>query len=319
MVYFHYYMTTILTILGITISPSAPAFLAIYLSQYSEQAKATRKNERLVDIQIEKEISNARKSHYGIVRVDLEGLRGQIPSIVPHNVDPIQNFSIPDLNINESQLSQYASAVLHLNVTRRKEHDSSFEEFLESEKKTIEFNTDLKNLEKKVKEALDRLAKSNPDVEVRESLTPLVHNGAVISSEYAVLTILNIWHNGEDTTRKIITWVNDISERVPAELSYESDLFLDSTSVRYNNIQISKITAFQYGVRALEMIRDIIADKSLQQEFIRLSNTAGLILKKRETLSTQIQKIIESIQNRNYKDIADCCPYKEYKGEIYYR
>lgn len=117
--YFHYDITTILSFLGITISPSAPAFLAIFLSQYSEQANAVRKSEILSDIQIRKEIGKAREKHYDDVKKDLQELESSIKQVFSLYEDEVGEcrldyFLLPKLGLDNDVLEKYNRALWHL-------------------------------------------------------------------------------------------------------------------------------------------------------------------------------------------------------------
>ena len=117
--YFHYDITTILSFLGITISPSAPAFLAIFLSQYSEQANAVRKSEILSDIQIRKEIGKAREKHYDDVKKDLQELESSIKQVFSLYEDEVGEcrldyFLLPKLGLDNDILEKYNRALWYL-------------------------------------------------------------------------------------------------------------------------------------------------------------------------------------------------------------
>ena len=96
LVLFKYLQTSLsITLFAAIVGPSVPSFLAIYLSRYSEQASASRKQELLFDISTRKEISEARQKHYDELSTKAEEIIRFLPPSKQRNVDPSEYLKNP--------------------------------------------------------------------------------------------------------------------------------------------------------------------------------------------------------------------------------
>lgn len=320
--YFHYDITTILSFLGITISPSAPAFLAIFLSQYSEQANAVRKSEVLSDIQIRKEISNTREKHYGDVKKDLLDLESSIKrdlSIYEDEVGEcrLDDLLLPELSLDKDMLEKYNRAFWHLSVELQKDGGDIVKDFIEAESTVSEVNGSVKRLGEKLKQILQGASKNYKDVILTEQ-TETPKHGASMAETTTVYSICKIWDEGETKTETVIKWIESLlRSKIPEIDVSEDSMVLHSTKVSYSNCILANTEGFSYGLMVLGIIRDTLSRSDLQKEFTSLLQKIGKINDTRHRLLLQIDKLVREIDHRRYNGVAACCPFQEYSGEIF--
>lgn len=318
--HFNYSVTTVLSFLGITVSPSAPAFLAIFLSQYSEQANATRKSELLYDIQIRKEISKARENHYNDIKNEVQELKSHIEAIYNSSKKGecrIDSFQLPDLDIDNDFLEKYNRAFLHLSeLTQRKGGDITID-FLKSEINVVNVNSDISKIIDQLRQILNDVSKKHSEVILTEQ-TQTPKNGASMSEYTAIYSIFYIWNEGKDRTRNMIKWINTLlNGKLPDRDVSEDSMHLYSTSVNYINCTIAKTESFRYGLEVLDIISETLGISSLQTEFVSLLQKKKEIDYKRELLLSQIDHLIKEIDIHKYAGSAVCCPFPEYSGKIF--
>ena len=314
---YHVGVTTILSFLGITVSPSAPAFLAIFLSQYSEQAKAFRKSEKLADIQISKEISLARTEHYKSVKEKLQSIDSIIISQNVTFSNQISDFRSQSLGTKLTETGEYKTAFLHISGTPHPDGENIVGEFLKSEEKCPELSKKIDALKTGVHQLVSQIAQSNPDIQISDHTNNLGY-GAVIGTSSTIGAVLDIWGDGRDKTQNVIKWIESFSNGATPDKSISKlDLTLESTSIEYLNITLARTEGFSFGIQVLNIIREILEHEDLQAKLEELAFAKRQIEDKRNALQTKIEKLIDEIEKNRYSVVLSCCPYREYEGEIY--
>ena len=313
---FHFPGSTIVSILGIIISPSAPAFLAIYFSRYSEQARAARKSEQLADIQIHKEIRSARLAHYEDVSRELKIMREKIEPDRLTNFNGNTDFKMDERDFYRPYRNDFKRALLHLKLCNQSQDHDVWEDFLTSEKKVAKLNMGFDELKKGMTNRISDIAKSKSDVTVMPQTQTPIH-GAVIGINPTSLAILRIWEERPDKTRHIMESIDSIiKDKTPDTPKAVGDLELNRLEVNYLNTTCAKMEGFKAGIQVLAVIREVMASKDLQGEFDRLLSIRSDIRSNRERLSSMIDDLIGKIEEKNYSKVAECCPYREYAGEL---
>ncbi len=306
-------ITTILSFLGVTVSPSAPAFLAIFLSQYSEQAEAIRKSEHLTDIQIRKEISLARTEHYKCIKGDLRNIESLIKEQNIKSFNGIFEINVPILNEVRSKLNTYNTASLHLNNFCDPNEKHAIDGFLKSDNTDLEFNDKVKQLEDEVAQTLEKLSKKYDYITLDCPATN-PKPGASIGRFETVGSILEIWGSGKDGNQILIDWINNIK---PCDSVSKNNLKLDRDKIEYRNITLAKTTGLEFGVKILNIIKEVLEKEDLRSKLCKLLTEKSEIEEKRRILLSQVEKLIYEIESKKYSVVLECCPYKEYDGEIF--
>lgn len=309
-------LTTILSFLGVTISPSAPAFLAIFLSQYSVQSEDAKKGERLKDIQIKKELSVALTNHYKIVRQELS----ELPNKMDASVKSAGSISVllEGLNmklINDPFDSSIEKAMLHFIAEASPPSKVSLDDFKKSEANVNTVNAELG--EQKIK-TIKFLTCSNHKATILVTETYKQRNGnqAVIYGDDVFNAAYRIWNDDKKYNNTISELNKVITGPTPSGSIQIGDLSIDQQEIKWNGTSLASTDSFNSGVDVLGLILKLLQNKDIQAKCKNLELQRREICKLRDEFSEKINEIIKKIDRNELLEVTDCCPFHEYKEDI---
>lgn len=307
-------ITTILSFLGVTVSPSAPAFLAIFLSQYSAQAEDTQKGERLKDIQIKKEISIAFIRHYRDVKKELEQLPNKIQSYSRHR-SLLIGIHLEEWNmsiIDKAKINNVEKAILHFKAC-----NPGFLEMLnKSESKVNNINENIDELENKVLDFLKKNNKNNA-INVANSSQQSTNCPNEIIGESVFRAVYDIWKDKDDSTKTISSLEKGISGSIPTSPTTFGDIEIDKDNIMFqNSLRLAKTDSFKSGIDVLILILRLIKDDDLKSQYTSITSECNMIKELRGKFTENCDEIIQKIDRNELLNILKCCPYHEYKDDI---
>ena len=85
------------------------------------------------------------------------------------------------------------------------------------------------------------------------------------------------------------------------------------------NLLIARLTlsAKPFGVKILNIIKEVLEKEDLRSKLCKLLTEKSEIEEKRRILLSRVEKLIYEIESKKYSVVLECCPYKEYDGEIF--
>ena len=328
----------IMSFLEITVPPSIPAFLAIFLSQYSAQAEDIRKGERLKDIQIKKEISESLKRHYKDVLNQVEDLRSKIEF-------PVRIYGENDIHIKELDTryikkpfpSDVDKAMSHIEGEFNTENPKFLENFINSEEGADLLNKEIDRLKEGVIEFLREKGKE-AHISVADSLGKREEHKNEISGEKVLIFAYSIWRHKEQYSNKMQGMekyfsdlnnlgkdgnqdinIPEINKKVPDN---QSDINLSQNSkemsVEWNHDGIlAYIDSYISGIDVIGLILCLLKDPNLRGKCEEINRNKEKIEKFRTDFHNKGDKVISMINNNELLSVVDCCPFHEDKGDIY--
>lgn len=305
--------STSITLFAAIVGPSVPAFLALYLSRYSEQALISRKQALLLSIRIRKEISEERRKHFENLANKLENIINYLKPISPR-VTPSNPLKIAELlNGNMKEIIQDDSVKNHLNKSTTGLDLERLPTLSDDIKK---FNLDIQNFEKQILDKTGMLLIDKNSFTLIDSAVA-VKNKTSISKFSLTLTLANIWMDLQKNNN--LTNCDYIQEYFPKrpdpshlENKSEGDWTIETPSLKFRGQLILTYTDnlyFNYDV--LDIIEKLVVDVSLLEKFKSLYRRKEEIDDYENKAQEIIEKIKEQITSGEYKKIFDCCPYHE--------
>jgi hypothetical protein len=311
--YLHFDITKVLSFLGITISPSAPSFLAIFLSQYSAQAEDVRKGERLKDIQIKKEISMALISHYKEVRKELNALPIKMQNLSPRQAQFIdihleeENMSIID-NASDNNVEK---AILHFDDCNHGFLDT----FKKSESEVNVINEKIDALENKVLEFLEREKSSG--INFAKRFTESKNSPNEIFGEEVFRAVYKIWSDESHCLKTISSLDSGLQGPIPKSFTLFECISIQPPDIKFNgSLTLAQIDSYSSGMDVLCLILKLLKDTDLKSKYQSIVIECRNIENLRREFSTKYDEIIKKIDQNKLLNVLKCCPFHEYKDDI---
>ncbi len=303
--------------LEITVPPSVPAFLAIFLSQFSTQAEDTRKGERLKDIQIKKEINIAFINHYKVVRKELTELHNRIGKFAP--TIPSYNVSIDQLDlrfVDEPFPVGVQKAMLHFIGETSSNSPNFLVDFKKSENNVDNINKNIDELKEKVIKFL-RKNNQNKGVQIADSFSNKNGSLTEVFGYEVFCAVYRIWNDEQICSKTISELKKCISNSLPAVPTSLGDLTIYQQEIKYlNSSIIAKTNNFLSGKDVLALILKLLEENELKSECIKVASKRKSIEDLREEFRTKCNEIIYKIDQNKLLNVVKCCPFHEYKDDI---
>ena len=338
LLYLKFQTSVIMSFLEITVPPSVPAFLAIFLSQFSSQAEDTKKGERLKDIQIKKEISESLIRHYKDVLNQVKGLRSKIEvsaRIVGEN--DVHLRELDTKYIKKPFPSDFDKAMSHIEGEFNTENPKFLENFIKSEERIDLLNKKIDSLKKRVIEFLREKGKE-AHINVADSFRKWDEPKNEIFGEEVSIFAYSIWRHKEQYSNKMQGMekyfsdlnnlgkdgnqdinIPEINKKVPDNQS-DTNLSQNSNemSVEWNHERkLAYIDSYISGIDVIWLILCLLKDPNLRGECEEINRAKEEIAKFRTDFYNKGDQIISMINNNELLTIVDCCPFHEDKDDIY--
>ena len=228
-------ITTILSFLGVTVSPSAPAFLAIFLSQYSAQAEDIQKGERLKDIQIKKEVSIALINHYKVVKKELT----ELPNKMGNFMQSYQPYNIPLNRLDMSLINKpfpvcVEKAMLHFIGETSFNYPNFLDDFKKSESKVNNINEKIDTLQNNVLIFLKKNIQKGA-INVTSSIRQKTNSPNEIFGEEVFRAVYNIWNDEDEFLKTISSLENGITGSIPSSHASFKCIDIEQQSILFKN------------------------------------------------------------------------------------
>ena len=314
LVLFKYLQTSLsITLFAAIVGPSVPSFLAIYLSRYSEQASASRKQELLFDISTRKEISEARQKHYDELSTKAEEIIRFLPPSKQRNVDPSEYLKNPLLGeqfqiCDIKALKEDESMKEHLERFKSKVDSFSFQKLIDLLEDNKKLNGDYEEFKTEISNELRVLTLSNNSITV----SPVAQN---INGKTDI---------GEDNLQRILLYLwkelyNNISE---SEEQFKNSHFpekpslsyLKNESTEYWNISTPNLTFkniliiaiadnLSANYEVIEIVKNLTFNPQLRSSFITLYKRRKFIDEYIEDVKKMIKELKDKISKKPLKSL----------------
>lgn len=310
--------STSVTLFAAIVGPSAPAFLAIYLSRYSEQASVSRKQEFLLNITIRKEISEARRKHYEELSGKLERLKTFLIPLKARTTFTYQNpLLLDELEIGKIRdLIDDASIKNHMEGFHNNEHTFSIQKlvsFLEDVDKVIH---DVKQFEEDILSETKSLLEQYSSITL-DKTAKNINDKTCIGTDSLIIVLFNIWeelYNSRDITEQ--KFIDEHFPKMPGQNNLKNetiwDWYIGTPNLIFRNELILTYTdSLSANYDVLDIVRKLTFNISLNARFKDLYDRVRGINEYIWKAEKIIDEIKEKISTRCYKQVYNCCPYPE--------
>ena len=307
-----------ISFLEIAIAPTVPAFVAIYLSLYTVQARAARESQKLASIQIQELIRNARKEHYEKVSEQLNALLKEInvnDLVIRKDNSTIDcsNFLLGKISIEKVKEDNFKFARLHLNSDLRRDGKEELEKYLNSAGEADNLNDKMEQLKIEIKQQILEISNRVKGTQVSDNIDT-VKSGANISKLQAASAICKIWTSDKENNDVVVESINKIlNGGIPAKGTSLGEIQLESILVLYASTPIARTDGYPSGLNVLKVILGVLEDRDLRKNFLDTAERIYRIKEHYKEISDEVTKITEEISKGLYTGTAECCPYMEYK------
>lgn len=308
--------STSVTLFAAIVGPSVPAFLAIYLSRYSEQASVSRKQEFLLNITIRKEISEARKKHYEELSGKLERLKKLLLPFKARTT--ITNLLlIGELDIDKvKDLIDDASIKNHMEGFHNNEHTFSIKtlvSFLEDVDKVIQ---DVKQFEEDILSETKSLLEQYSSI-TSDKTAKNINNKTCIGTDSLIIVLFNIWeelYSSKDITEQ--KFIDEHFSKRPGQNNLKNetiwDWYIGTPNLTFRNGLILTYTdSLSANYDVLDIVKKLIFNISLNARFKDIYERVRGINEYIWKAEQIIDEIKEKISTGCYKEVYNCCPYPE--------
>lgn len=321
---FHFLELTVATLIGSVLGATAPAFIAIYLAMYSDQAESIRKQMFLTEIRIEKEIKETRQSHYEKLRIASESFECILNPII-QNIPgyPLDTLSFSDtVDVEKpTSIDNYDFFRNHIELEKMNGRSIVLEDFLGKIGTIPTFDAEVKSFKNEIKK---RVAEKFGDSSTTVSdATKGSHPGIVLYSEETMLTLLKLWNelitsNGF-SCQNIDKFADSNFPKDGLTLDKGTtvgDWRIDIPYTEYRSVNILSSDNLRHSLSLVCKIKKLfISEKELCENYIVLFSKRKEIMDRVQGLIDVIEKTNKKIQERNYARTSVCCPYPEYSRD----
>lgn len=310
--------STSVTLFAAIVGPSVPAFLAIYLSRYSEQARVSRKQELLFNISIRKEISEARKKHYEELSTKLEKIKELLVQIKPRMTTSYPKNPLLVDEIETDKIKEYiedASINNHMEKFKNGVQDFSLQKLVDLSQDVSKVKHEVMGFENLILSELQRQLKPNSSI-TSDKTAKNTTNKTCIGTDNLIIVLVNIWMelcNSKNTKEEFIKGyfpqrpkINNLKNETignwdigTPNLKFRNQLVLTYTGNLLANYDV------------LDIVKAIILTPSLLSKFKELYEKTEAINQYITKAKEIIDKIKLEISEGRYTEAYNCCPYHE--------
>lgn len=314
----HFSLQIIVTLAGASIGPSVPAFRAVYLSRYTEQAEAFRKQSLLTDIGIRKEIKNERHEHYGLMLPGIEKTMGELQAIIEVTIKgtPTDSLSIhaqifPDKIKNEDCFTNLKK---HLEMERINGEPFLFDKLFKLAEDIPKFDSEVAKFLDTVKDEINKKIVNALNISVDENLGA-PRSGGVISLETTSNVLAALWNEwisaqGSPSIDEFaLKCVPVIS--IPTKNSTVGAWKIGTPYLTRNGLNISYCDTLSLNWKIYNAIRSIFLSSDFSDKFKKLALLGREIVDYVQNAKDLLNKVEDRIKDGNYNVVTDCCPYSE--------
>ena len=322
LLYIKFQTSVIMSFLEITVPPSVPAFLAIFLSQFSSQAEDTKKGERLKDIQIKKEISKALHYHYLIssnsVYNGLSELVSYISRIENNTSSIVKQLTHIDANFTKLKEKRSVEiALLHFEGESKIHFQNYLDKFKENENQVVEENNMFNKLKDEIVEFLEAKSQNGKIKVVCEFQNVKKFQNEIYRHE-VFSALYKIW-NDDSALEKVIKDLKNINENSTNSQNkntFEKFQVFDEKIDFDGSLTIARTDSFLSGLKILKLLLHVLENSDLRSHCEKLSSLRKEILESRGDFTKKCNDIESKITDNQLLSVENCCPFHEYKSDI---
>ena len=304
-----------ITLFGAIVGSSVPAFLAIYLSRYSEQARIARKQRFYLNIRIRKEISEERKRHFQDLVKKLEKINSFLEPIV------VRTYPSNPLKIGELSKNNMEELIHCIQDNSIRNHLGKYYRGLDLEKLPSlssdiqKFNLDVQKFEEEILKEAGKLLNAKDTFIFTDTARP-ENNKTSISKSSFFLTLINIWMDLQKNNN--LTNYGYIQEYFPkrpdpSHLENKSvgDWTIETPRLKFRELVLTYTDNLYANYDVLDNIKKLLSNDALLKRFKSLYLRKEEIEDYKNKAREIIENLKEQIKSEEYNKIFDCCPYHE--------
>ena len=322
LLYLKFQTSVIMSFLEITVPPSVPAFLAIFLSQFSSQAEDTKKGERLKDIQIKKEISKALHYHYLIssnsVYNGLSELVSYISRIENNTSSIVKQLTYIDANFTKLKEKRSVEiALLHFEGESKIHFQNYLDKFKENENQVVEENNMFNKLKDEIVEFLEAKSQNGKIKVVREFQNEKKFQNEIYINEFFTV-LYYTWKddNKLKETIQILKTENPQTDNSKNEIAGGEFLITNEKVDWEYALTIARTDSFLSGLKILKLLLHVLESSDLRSHCEELFSLRKEILESRGDFTKKCNDIESKITDNQLLSVENCCPFHEYKSDI---
>ncbi|MGP6294299.1 hypothetical protein [Caldiplasma sukawensis] len=318
-----------MSFLEITIPPSVPAFLAIFLSLYSFQAEEARKGEFLKNIQIKKEISESLKKHYKDVSDQVDEVKKSM-NCFPDKILGDDNLHVMKLNtryIKRPYPRNVEKAMFHFEAEFNTENPEFLENFKKSEEIVDRLNQKIDDLESRVIKCLQQQNK-NSSINVAISFDKRECSDNKINGKEVFRCAYGVWCNKQEYNKEVLeieNYLKSMNKNNTANTRDGSPIIIKSknweNSQNYSvewksSMTLAHVKSRDTGLEIIKLLLKLLKDSNFKEKCESIENCKKEINKNRDEFYKKLEKIKLKINNNELLYVVDCCPFHEEKNYI---
>ena len=312
-------ISTTVTLFGIIVGSSVPAFLAVYLSRYSDQARVSRKQELLIDIDLRNKISAEREKHYKEVSSKLLELK---KTISPFKIRIINEYPTNPLLVDElnpdiaKELADDTSIKNHMDKFKTGSGNFSIKKLASLLEESSTVREKVKEFENSILSKLEELLNISNSI-VLNNNPENTRNKTCIGTNNLIIVLDFIWIKFYKTENATIDeFINGYFPGRPNATSLKNatigDWDISTPNLKFqNSLNITDTDNLIANYDVLDIMKTLIVDSSLRSTFNGLYIRKEAIDEYTDTARNLIEGLIEKISSGIYGEVYNCCPYPE--------
>ena len=309
---------------GAIVGPTIAAFISIYLSVYSPQARATQKQGILTEIQISEMVRESRHSHYeSKVKKFLEDRFPMDKIITSYQGRPFPGASKLahfDLKkFGEDKPEEISVVKAHLEVENVGKRPFKMDELNSINERVNSYNKQVDELDVLLENAIVEEFRKESSVEIeKDDLQRTPTTGAILYLPEVINAVKHQW--GECST----LFNGDMNRCVQEYFPQFGDLNRSQTvsywSLKASNINwldrcVARVDNSSLIKSIFECVKTIFLTNMLQGKFAAVKQKQDEILNYVEKVNDLAMGIVAEIDGKRYSKVSTCCPYPDIEIE----
>jgi|ACXJ01.1.fsa_nt_gi hypothetical protein len=310
--------STSVTLFAAIVGPSVPAFLAIYLSRYSEKARVSRKQELLLNISIRKEISQARKKHYEELSIKLERVKKLLVTIKPRKPSSYPENPLLVDEIETDKIKEFiedASIKNHMEQFKNGVYNFSLQKLVDLSQDASKANQEVMGFENPILSELQSQLKPNSSI-TSDKTAKNIANKTCIGTDNLIIVLFNIWMELCNSKKTEEEFIKVYFPQRPNLNNLKNETIgnwdIETPNLKFRNQLVLTYTdnlLANYDV--LDIVKAIILTPSLLSKFKKLYENGEAINQYITKAKDIIDEIKLEISELRYIEAYNCCPYHE--------
>lgn len=303
---------------GAIVGPTIAAFISIYLSVYSGQARITREQGRLTEIQIAEGVRKARQEHYETTVkfiTDFFPMRDVNNTVTASRSNPLEvlrQYDLKKVSEMNNQGNQFVRH--HIELEEFNSRKINFQDIVSLNERVMNYNTQLSVFDSLLDSKISEELADETTIQTGEEIQNPPRTGGKVSLKAARYTLKDQWKRCSEINKgELNKCASDFypPTKVPDRNMRISLWSLETPNLLWSATPVSDADSLRINHFIFTHLRNVFVNKELFQNFSKLNELQYDIEDFVAGVNSICREISNAIVDKRYNKVAKCCPYQE--------